>query len=113
MKASKGRYQILQDGLFWTKLAYHACGWLRNAEDVSLRRFWIDDFLPEIANDTQRGVDVEGIAWIGEGSRTMHPYRFVASIPQKLLHRQLSYTFECFTLDASQRTLQLEIARKT
>jgi hypothetical protein len=55
-------------------------------------------------------VDVEGIAWVGEGPRAMHSYRFVVSVPQKMLHRRReSFSIECFDLDEEQRTLQIEI----
>jgi hypothetical protein len=90
----------MKDALFWTKLAYSACGWLRDSEDASLRRFWIDDFLPESATDTKRGVDVEGTAWVGDGPRgDQHPYRFIVSVPQKMLHRRPdSFSIELFCL---------------
>jgi hypothetical protein len=101
----------MKDALFWTQLAYMACGWLRNSEDASLRRFWIDDFLPESATDTKHGVDVQGTAWVGDGSRDQYPYRFIVSVPQKMLHRRPdSFSIERFVLDEAQHTLQMQIA---
>jgi hypothetical protein len=100
----------MKDPLFWTRFAYTACGWLRGADDESLRRFWIDDFMAESATDTKRGVDVEGTAWVGDGPRVQHPYRFIVSIPQKMLHRRRdSFSIERFVLDQAQQTLQMEI----
>jgi hypothetical protein len=85
------RHEIIKDALFWTKFAYSVCGWLGEAEDVLLRRFWIDDFLPESATDTKRGVDVEGKAWVGDGPRDQQAYRFIVSIPQKMLQLPAGY----------------------
>jgi hypothetical protein len=103
----------MKDALFWTKLAYSACGWLRDSEDASLRRFWIDDFLPESATDTKRGVDVEGTAWVGDGPRDQYPYSFIVSVPQKMLHRRSdSFLIERFVLDEVQHTLQMEISNE-
>jgi hypothetical protein len=107
---SSNRHQIMNDPLFWTRLAYGACGWLQEAEDESLRRFWIDDFLPESATDTKRGVDIEGTAWVGDGPRVQHPYRFIVSVPQKMLHRRgQNFSIEEFVLDEAKQTLQLQI----
>jgi hypothetical protein len=111
MNETSNRHQIMKEPLFWTRLAYTTCGVLRESADKSLRRFWVDDFLPENATDTKHGVDVEGTAWVGDGSRAMHPYRFVVSVPQRMLHRrQDSFSIECFALDEEQHTLRMEIA---
>ena len=100
----------MREASFWTHLAYAACGLLQNAADKSLRRFWIDDFMPESATDTKRGVDVEGTVWIGDGPRAMHSYRFAASIPQRMLHRrQDGFLIEHFDLDSERRTLRIKI----
>jgi hypothetical protein len=110
---NSNRHEILNDPLFWTRLASHACGWLRGSEDKSLRRFWIDDFLPESATDTKRGVDVTGTAWIGEGPRAMHPFRFIVSVPQNMLHRNRDhFAIEQLMIDDGQRTLQIQILSK-
>lgn len=110
MNETSDRHQIMRDTLFWTRLAFTACGLLREADDKSLRRFWIDDFLPESATDTKHGVNVEGTAWVGDGPRAMHPYRFVVSIPQKMLHRRRDcFLVDHFALDEEQHTLQVEI----
>ena len=104
------RYQIMRNPLFWTRLAYTSCGLLRESANKSLRRLWIDDFLPESATDTKHGVDFDGIAWVGDGSGAMHGYRFVVSVPQRMLHRrQDEFSIERFDLDEERQTLQLEI----
>ena len=102
----------MEELLFWTGLAYTACGGLRLADDPALRGFWVDDFLPESAIDTKRGVDVQGTAWVGDGSR-MHPYRFTASIPQKMLHRRRkSFSIERLDFDHARRALQVVISNQ-
>jgi len=101
----------MNDSLFWTRLAFIACGWLRGADEPSFRRFWIDDFSPEKAANTKRGVDIEGTAWIGDGPRVQHPYCFVASIPQKMLyHRGQDFFIEQLVLDELKQTLQVRIS---
>jgi hypothetical protein len=103
----------MKDPLFWTRLAYTSCGLLRESADKSLRGLWIDDFLPESATDTKYGVDVEGTAWVGDGSRAMLPYRFVVTVPQKMLHhRRDHFSIERFDLDEEQHTLQIEIGHE-
>ena len=104
------RHQIMKDPLFWTRLAFTFCGLLRESADTSRRGLWIDDFLPESATDTKQGVDVEGTAWVGNGSLAMHPYRFVVSVPQKILSRRREgFSIERFDLDEERHTLQVEI----
>jgi hypothetical protein len=68
----------MKDPLFWTRLAYTACGLLQESDDKSLRGFWIDDFLPESATDTKRGVNVAGTAWVGNGRAICSPLRWAA-----------------------------------
>jgi hypothetical protein len=110
MNEGSNRHQVMSDSLFWWRLAIGAGGWLEGSGDSSLRRFWIDDFLPESATDTKLGVDIEGTAWVGEGSRVQHPYRFVVSIPQKMLHRrERGFSIEHLVLDEAQRILQIQI----
>ena len=108
------RYQIMRNPLFWTQLAYTSCGLLRESANKSLRRLWIDDFLPESATDTKHGVDVDGIAWVGGGSGAMHAYRFVVSVPQMMLRRrQDQFSIERFELDEKRQTLQMEIRHES
>jgi len=69
--------------------------------------------MPESATDTKRGLDVGGTAWVGDGPRLQHPYRFIVSIPQKMLHRRRdSFSIERLVLDEAQQTLQMEIANE-
>ena len=113
MNEVSNRHEITKDQLFWTKLAFTACGLLREEDDKTLRGFWIDDFMPEDATDTKRGVDVKGTAWVGDGSRAMYPYRFIVSVPQKMLHRRRdSFSIESFILDREQQTVQVEIGNE-
>lgn len=110
MKDNLDRHEIMKDPLFWTRLAYTACGLLQESGDKSRRRFWIDDFLPERAINTKHGLDVEGMAWVGDGPQAMSPYRFVVSVPQKMLHRRRDiFSIESFVLDEEKHTLQVEI----
>jgi hypothetical protein len=104
------REDILEDKEFWTRLEYVASAWLQNSEDNSLRRYWVDGFLPETVTNTKRGVDVEGQAWVGEGARNQHTYRFVVSVPQKMLHcRRGSFSIEQLALDEANESLNLVV----
>jgi len=48
--------------------------------------------------------------WVGEGSSTQHQYRFVASVPQKLLHgRMQSFAIESILFDEEQHVLEIGI----
>jgi hypothetical protein len=110
---NSNRHQILKDAIFWTRLAFTACGWLREAGDESLHGFWVDDFIPEGVTDTKQGVDVQGTAWIGDGPRIQHPYRLIVSVPQKMLHRRRdSFWIDHFILDEANQTLQIEIGHE-
>jgi len=106
------RHQILEDRDFWARLEYDATRWVAAAPDPALRRFWIDGFIPDAATNTQRGLDVEGVVWIGEGSQ-QRGWRFVASVPQKLLHRYRQiFAIESLSLDAERQCLDVVIAWK-
>lgn len=97
------------DRPFWSRLEYAVCGWLAASGEPHLRWLWCDGFLPESIADTQFGVDVEGIAWVGNG-KTQHPFRFVASLPQKLLQSDReNIAIDQLRLDEEQRTLTLTI----
>ena len=104
------RHQILDDRRFWTDLEYAASQWLENSDDASLRRFWIDGFLPNAATNTKAGIDVEGTAWVGTEGRRQDQYRFVASLPQNMLHRERpGFVIERLSLDEARQTLQLTL----
>ena len=105
------RHQLLNDREFWTRLEYAATQWLENSEDVAFRRFWVDGFLPDSAKDTNFGADFEGTAWVGIGARRQDQFRFIASLPQKMLGRQAPpFVIEQLSLDEAQQTLQLTLA---
>ena len=107
------RQQIKDDRQFWERLEYAASHWLRGSDDITLRRFWIDGFLPEAATNTQRGVNVEGAAWVGLGRRRQLQYRFVVSVPQKLLHQRETFSIEHLSLDEAQQTLQIAVSSES
>ena len=110
-EAMSERHQILNDREFWERLEFAATRWLDDAADHGLRRFWIDGFLPESAKNTKLGIDVEGVAWVGDGPRNQEQYRFIASLPQKMLHRAASgFTIEQLSLDQGRQVLQLVLA---
>ena len=101
----------MDDKEFWLQLEYDASRWLESSEDKTLRRFWIDGFLPDCIKNTKYGVDVEGMAWVGDGPRQQYEYRFVVSVPQKMVHhRREAYSIEKLILNTAQQTLQIEIA---
>ncbi len=104
------RHHIKDDQQFWERLEYAASHWLQSSGDVTLRRFWIDGFLPEAAKNTQRGVDVEGGALVGLGQRRQFQYRFVVSVPQKMLRQRETFSIERLSLDEAQQTLQITVS---
>ena len=107
------RHQIKDDRQFWERLEYAASHWLRGSDDVVLRRFWIDGFLPEAAKNTHCGVDVEGAVWVGLGQLRQFQYRFVVSVPQKLLHQRETFFIEHLALDEAEQTLQIAVSNES
>ena len=97
---------ILDDRDFWARLEYEA---LRNEEEKALTHFWIDGFVPERITNTQRGANVEGTVWVAEESRH-DAYRFVVSLPRKLLHRAKgSFSIEEIVLDREIKMLRMVV----
>ena len=104
------RHQIMNDDEFWTRLEFDASRWLENSDEKTLRRFWIDGFVPETITNTKHGADVEGTAWVGIGGRDQYQYHFVVSVPQKMLHRgRQTFCIERLSLDEAEQTLQIEV----
>lgn len=104
------RHQIMGDEGFWNQLEYEASHWLASSDDKKLRRFWIDGFIPESITNTKHGADIEGKAWVGSGGREQYQYRFVISVPQKMLHRRRhTFCIQRFSLDEEEQTLQIEV----
>lgn len=100
----------MTDENFWTLLEYVACDWLRRSEDKGLRRFWVDGFTPISGKNSKRGLDVEGVAWIGNNAREQNEFHFVVSIPQRLLSgKKRQFEIEKISLDDKGRTLALMI----
>jgi hypothetical protein len=105
------RDQIMGDQRFWERLEYEACHWLKDSTEQHVKGFWIDGFLPETVTNTKHGADVEGTAWVGEGTRTQQSYRFTVSLPQKMLHRRPQIlSIDSLSLDAAGRTLQISVS---
>ena len=103
------RHQIKDDAEFWTRLEYYASHQLQVGADKALRQFWFDGFDPLTVKDTKRGVDVEGMAWVGHGSE-MDQYCFVVSVPQKMLHgHRQNFSIAQILLDDAQHTVQIVI----
>jgi hypothetical protein len=106
------RHQTLKDQDFWTRLEFVASRWLETSDERDLRRFWIDGFLPEVARNTRLGIEVEGVAWVGDHFRHQWQYRFTIALPQKMLcHRQMPFVIERLSLDERNQTLHIEAAR--
>jgi hypothetical protein len=106
------RHHILNDQNFWTRLEFVASRWLETSDDRNLRRFWIDGFLPEIARNSSFGIDVEGVAWVGDHFRRQWQYRFTVAVPQKMVYRwKIPFVIERLSLDEENQTLQIELAR--
>jgi len=102
------RHQIMKDTHFWMRLESDVTVWLHEKVHGGL---WIDGFNPEFIKNTKRGVDIEGVAWVANGRRSQSPYRFIVSIPQKILHRHRDSLFiEDLVLDDGQKTLEIRIA---
>ncbi len=103
------RHAIIRDTDFWSRLEHAASAWLATSTEKRSRRFWIDGFIPETATNTQRGADIEGISWVGEGSH-QHEYRFIASMPQELLHHRGSFAIDDITVDDAQKQLSVRVS---
>ena len=102
-------FNTAADRDFWMRLEYEASEWLRNAEEKALGHFWIDGFVPERITDTQRGADVEGRVWVADDAR-QDSYRFVVSLPQKLLHGAgQTFLIEEVVLDRERKTMRMVI----
>src|SRR5262245_26879853 len=106
------RHQILDDQDFWTRLEFVASRWLETSDDSDLRRFWIDGFLPDVAKNTRLGMDVEGVALVGDHFRHQWQYRFTVALPQKMVrYWKIPFVIERLSLDEGNQTLQIEVAR--
>jgi len=118
----------MRDQEFWIRLEHKASLWFESSQDQALRRFWIDGFNPEVATNTKRGVDVEGVVWLmridggqdaagaakhrhrSDGHHRKPYHRFRVSIPQKLVHgRRLGFEIESLSLDEGQQFVQIVI----
>ena len=99
----------MEDRDFWARLEYEASASLRNEEEKALTHFWIDGFVPEIIRNTKLGAEVEGTVWVAADAG-QDAYRFVVSLPQKLLHgSKRLFSIEEFILDRERKVLQIVI----
>jgi hypothetical protein len=100
------RNRIIADQEFWTRLEFEATGWLAASDDSATKQFWIDGFIPDTAENTKRGIDVRGIAWVDDGARSQHPFQFVVSVPQKMLSKKNPrIEIESLRLEPGEKTL--------
>jgi len=105
------RENILKDKMFWLRLEFIASGWFATSEAKELRRFWIDGFNPLSFKNTQRGMDIEGIARVVETKKAYHQFPFCVSVPQKLLHRtDPAFLIESLVLDEAGKSLTIVLA---
>lgn len=104
------RHQIMHDAMFWLRLERSAGAWLH---DKVRQGHWIDGFSPEDIRDTRQGVEVEGTAWVCFGQETQVPFRFVVSVPQRMLHRRRNaFVIEDVLLDEERKMLRVWVARE-
>lgn len=107
------RYQILNDRDFWLRLEFDVSDYLSQSPDNTIRKYWIDGFIPASASNILTGLNVEGEVWIVEGRRSQTKCRFLARIPQSLLHRTIrDFEFEITVFDPSRKYLELEISKR-
>jgi hypothetical protein len=106
----RDKHAIIEDRDFWERLEYAASAWFAGSQEKRLRRFWIDGFIPETAKNTQRGADIEDIIWVGEAPRAQHEFRFVASVPQKLLHRRAQFHIADIAIDEAQKQVTISLS---
>lgn len=105
------RHEIVEVRKFWERLELESCRWIENSNDPFLKQFWIDGFSPERATNTSYGINVSGVAWVGNGSRKQWPYRFTASLPQKLLYRRdPQCVIQQLTIDDREQVLHVKLS---
>ncbi|HEY1051669.1 MAG TPA: GNAT family N-acetyltransferase [Prosthecobacter sp.] len=98
----------MHDTLFWLRLEYHVGAWLN---DNVRQGYWNDGFRPEGIKDTRHGVEVEGITWVCFGSEVLPPFRFVVSIPQKMLRRgRERFVIEDVLFNEAGRDIRIAVA---
>jgi hypothetical protein len=106
------RHEVLKDEKFWLVLEYGMSGWFRTCGDKSLGGFWCDGFIPQTAKDTKDGIEVSGIAWIGDGRNSQHKCSFTAAIPQRMLARRRDdVAIDTLTLDMGRKELRFSVCQ--
>jgi hypothetical protein len=66
------RNAILKDGLFWQRLEYAVSRVFGSSEQKTLRRFWVDGFVPEGIDNTKAGVDVSAAFGLLKAAKSRH-----------------------------------------
>jgi hypothetical protein len=103
---------IQDDGEFWSRLEYAASRWLSSASDLTLRHFWIDGFLPDAFRRTNAGAEIEGVAWVGNGSRKQEQYRFRARVRWQVVDESRDdFEIERIAFDHVNRTLEVKVGK--
>ena len=114
VQIAMNRDAILRDQAFWQRLEYAASRLLSSSNEKALRQFWVDGFLPEALDNTKAGANISGGVWLGEGSRRQKLFRFVASVPQRMLHRRrATFVIEEIAFDEGRGVLHLSLAPKS
>jgi hypothetical protein len=106
------RHQILDDKDFWLRLEFDMSGRLSESPDKNRRRYWIDGFIPQSISDTRDGVEVTGEVWVAEHAGGQTKCRFMATVPQRLLHRTIQdFDYEIVALDVERKLVELSIKK--
>jgi hypothetical protein len=104
----------MEDRDFWLVLEYGMSGRLTESPNKEWRRYWIDGFIPESITDTKTGVEVIGDVWVAEHKGAQTKCRFLARIPQKLLHRKIrEFDYKIAVLDVKRKYVELDIMNRT
>ena len=106
------RFEILNDGDFWTILMFRLSGYFAKYENKELNGFWIDGFDPIICSNTKLGINVEGMVWVMEGQKDAHKFRFKLEVPQNLLRKKIKdFEIEILDFDLGGKKLKLGISK--
>lgn len=105
------RHQIMQDRDFWVTLAFDMCGLLTESQNNKMRSYWIDDLIPQGIEDTKTGVEVSGVIWVAQHRGPQTSCRFLATIPQKLLYKQVrDFDYEIIMFDIEKKFVEISIS---
>lgn len=100
----------MDDMDFWLMLEYDMSGRFYKSLEKEMRKYWIDGFTPQFIDNTKTGVEVRGDIWVAERSNAQIKYRFLARVPQKLLHRKIrDFNCEIVVLNVARKYVELNI----